>query len=138
MAAYSEKAQPYLDAIAEGVFGDQKIRDWVIQATPHEAAYFGASVLIDEQRAVRWHAKPTKQPFWANYHCGKDKRCTCRIEGSDALESDAIFSSETKLALCWRSTSNSNTQVSPSNSANRKHIHSVPPALRRRIPGGNH
>jgi hypothetical protein len=91
MVAYSGKAQPYLDAIAEGVFGSPHIRDWILETTPHEAAYRGADVLIEEQRAVRWHAKPTIQPFWANYWCGKDSRCTCRIEGSKGLESDAIF-----------------------------------------------
>lgn len=91
MGAYSEKAQPYLDAIAAGVFGAPQIRDWMLQGTPHETAYRGASVLIDEQRAVRWRTKSTRQPFWANYWCGKDSRCTCRIEGSKGLESDAIF-----------------------------------------------
>lgn len=91
MVAYSGKAQPYLDAIAAGVFGDARIRDWIVEGTPHEAAYLGADILMDEQRKVRWHAKPTIQPFWANYWCGRDSRCTCRIEGSRGLESDAIF-----------------------------------------------
>ena len=91
MVAYSEKAQPYLDAIANGVFHDPRVRDWIIAGTPHEAAYLGADVLIEAQRSVRWHAKLTKQPFWANYWRGRDSRCTCRIEGSRGLESDAIF-----------------------------------------------
>lgn len=91
MVAYSEKAQPYLNAIAAGMFGDQSIRDWIVEGTSHEAAYLGADILIDEQRKVRWHAKPTLQPFWANYWCGRDSRCSCRIEGSRGLESDAIF-----------------------------------------------
>jgi hypothetical protein len=91
MAAYSEKAQPYLDAIAASVFTSQEVRDWLIAGTPVEASYAGSDALIDEQRAVRWQKKPTKQPFWANYWCGRDSRCTCRIEGSTGLESDAIF-----------------------------------------------
>jgi len=91
MVAYSPKAQPYLDAIADGIFGYPDIRDWILERTPHENTYRGADVLIDEQRLVRWHSKPTKQPFWANYWCGRDVRCTCRIEGSKSLESDAIF-----------------------------------------------
>src|SRR5690606_18668914 len=45
----------------------------------------------DEQRATRWATKRTKQPFWANYWCELDRRCTCRIDGSKALETDAIF-----------------------------------------------
>jgi hypothetical protein len=91
MVAYSGKAQPYLDVIAECVFSDHSIRDWILEGTPHEAEYRGSSVLFDEQRAVRWHSKPTRQPFWANYWCGRDSRCTCRIDGSKGLESDAIF-----------------------------------------------
>jgi hypothetical protein len=91
MPAYSGKAQPYLRAIADGVFTPQEVRDWMITGTPAMESYAGADVLIDEQRAIRWRAKPTKQPFWANYWCGRDSRCTCRIEGSKGLESDAIF-----------------------------------------------
>jgi hypothetical protein len=88
---YSKKAQPYLDAIAESVFTSQGVRDWLIKGTPAEANYAGSGVLIDKQREVRWRKNRTKQPFWANYHCGRDSCCTCRIPGSKALESDAIF-----------------------------------------------
>lgn len=91
MTAYSSKAQPYLDAIAAGIFTSMKVRDWLIKGTPVEANYLGSDVLLDEQRHVRWHKRRTKQPFWANYWCGRDSRCTCRIEGSKGLESDAIF-----------------------------------------------
>lgn len=91
MPAYSGKAQPYLDAIAESVFASQDVRDWLIRGTPVEARYVKAAALIEEQRSVRWRTKPTTQPFWANYWCGRDSRCTCRIEGSKGLESDAIF-----------------------------------------------
>jgi hypothetical protein len=98
MPAYSGKAQPYLDAIAEGLFASQEIRDWLLVGTSMAEQYTGAKVLIDEQRAVRWRVKPTKQPFWANYWCGRDSRCTCRIEGSKGLESDAIFFLRNDLA----------------------------------------
>lgn len=91
MTDYSAKAQPFLDAIAEGVFTSQDIRDWLIAGTPHQVNYVGSVALTDDQRAVRWKSKPTKQPYWANYWCGRDSRCTCRIEGSSGLESDAIF-----------------------------------------------
>jgi hypothetical protein len=91
MPAYSGKAQRYLDAIAASVFASQHVRDWLIRDTPVESNYIGSSVLFDEQRAVRWCKKPTRQPFWANYWCGRDSQCTCRIEGSKGLESDAIF-----------------------------------------------
>lgn len=91
MPAYSSKALPYLDAIAEGVFSSETIRDWLITGTPAEAQYLGADILIDEQRKRRWQRSQMKQPFWANYWCGRDAHCTCRIEGSKGLESDAIF-----------------------------------------------
>jgi len=80
MPVYSEKAQPYLDAIAESVFTSQDVRDWLIKGTPVESNYARSGVLFDEQCAVRWPTKRTKQPFWANYWCGRDSRCTCRIE----------------------------------------------------------
>jgi hypothetical protein len=91
MPGYSSKPQPYLDAIADGVFTSQEVRDWLISGTPAETSFSGATVLVDEQRVVRWKSKPTKQPFWANYWCGRDTNCTCRLQGSKAIESDAIF-----------------------------------------------
>ncbi len=91
MPSYSEKAQPYLDAIAAGVFKSINVRNWLIEGTPAADQYINSDVLIDEQRDVRWSKGPTKQPFWANYWCGRDAHCTCRIEGSKGLESDAIF-----------------------------------------------
>jgi hypothetical protein len=91
MSGYSAKAQPYLDAIAESIFTSNKVRDWLIKGISMEANYLGSDVLIAEQEAVRWARRRTKQPCWANYFCGLDSRCTCRIEGSKSLESDAIF-----------------------------------------------
>ncbi|WP_162561327.1 hypothetical protein [Methylobacterium terrae] len=63
----------------------------MIEGTPAAADYSFADILIQEQKAVRWRSKQTTQPFWANYWCGRDSRCQCRIPGSKALESDAIF-----------------------------------------------
>jgi hypothetical protein len=91
MSGYSAKAQPYLNAIAESVFTSQEVRDWLLKGTLVEANYLGSDVLIAEQEAVRWAKRRTKQPCWANYFCGLDSRCTCRIEGSKSLESGAIF-----------------------------------------------
>ncbi|WP_299417569.1 hypothetical protein [uncultured Sulfitobacter sp.] len=91
MATYSDKAQPFLDLIAAYVFNDRAFRDWLVQGTSSEQGYEGSTPLIEEQKRTRWVHKPTKQPFWANYWCGRDRDCTCRIEGSKGLESDAIF-----------------------------------------------
>jgi hypothetical protein len=91
MAGYSAKAQPYLDAIATGVFTNQGFRDWLLLGTLSEALYRDSRVLLEEQRNLRWRRRMTRQPFWANYHCGRDSACRCRIPGSVALESDAVF-----------------------------------------------
>lgn len=91
VAAYSQKAQPFLNAIADGIFTSVEVRNWLIAQTNAASSYKSAAILIEEQKAVRWHKKPTLQPFWANYHCGRDADCTCRIVGSKSLESDAIF-----------------------------------------------
>lgn len=91
MPAYSGKAQPYLDAIAAGIFSSVVVRNWLIKGTTAELNYSSPDVLIEEQRAKRWAKCPTKQPFWANYWCGRDSRCECRIKDSRGLESDAIF-----------------------------------------------
>lgn len=64
--------------------------DWLIRGTPAQADYRGAEPLTEEQRAVRWVRRPSKQPFWANYFCGRETACSCRIDDSRALESDAI------------------------------------------------
>ncbi len=91
MSDYSAKALPYLCAIAQSVFTSQDVRDWLIEGTVVAAEYTGSKVLEFEQEAVRWAKGKTKQPFWSNYHCGRDSQCTCRVEGSRSLESDAIF-----------------------------------------------
>ena len=85
---YSYKAQPYLDAIANAVFSDQSVRDWLVTTTRHEPAYFGAKSLDREQQSVR---PGTKMPFYCTYFCGRDSDCTCRIAGSKSLETDAMF-----------------------------------------------
>ncbi|WP_435539990.1 hypothetical protein [Azospirillum sp. ST 5-10] len=91
MPAYSGKAQPFLDAIAASMFSSSDVRNWILAGTAAAATYDGASILDDEQKTVRWRRGRTKQPFWANYFCGKDSQCTCRIHESKSLESDAIF-----------------------------------------------
>jgi hypothetical protein len=88
MVAYSGKAQPYLDAIGAAVLASPVTRDWLLAGTPAEMTYACSTILADDQRNKRG---PTKQPFWANYWCGLDKRCTCRIQDSRSLESDAVF-----------------------------------------------
>jgi hypothetical protein len=88
MPGYSAKAQPFLNAIADGVFRSVDIRNRLIAGTPAELSYHNSDVLHNEPRAIR---SKTTQPFWANHFCGRDGDCVCRVADSKALESDAIF-----------------------------------------------
>jgi hypothetical protein len=87
-ARYSGRAQPFLDAIAAGVFGHQAVRDGLLAGTAQAAAFRGARAMAAEQERLR---PGTRQPFWANVFCGRDAACTCRVPGSRSLESDAVF-----------------------------------------------
>ena len=87
-ASYNSRAQPFLDAIAEAVFSRQTVRDWLVAETRHAQIYTGAVSLHEQQERLR---PGTKLPFYCTYFCGKDSRCTCRIEGSRSLETDAMF-----------------------------------------------
>ena len=87
-ASYSFRAQPFLDAIADAVFSRQTVRDWLVAETHHAQVYTGAVSLHEQQERLR---PGTKLPFYCTYFCGKDPRCTCRIEGSRSLETDAMF-----------------------------------------------
>jgi hypothetical protein len=87
-AAYSAKAQPFLDAIAQAAFASRSVQDWLLRDTPHAAHYAGATSLHVAQAAAR---PTTKQPFYCNYWCGRDARCTCRPEGSTGLETDLML-----------------------------------------------
>ncbi len=88
MSSYSSKAQPFLDAIAAAAFTDGRVRNWIIAGTRHEDRYAFAVSLHELQKEYR---PGTKQPFYVNYWCGRDKRCTCRIEGSSSLETDLML-----------------------------------------------
>lgn len=88
MVRYSHKAAPYLDAFALAMFASPELRDWLLQGTEFEASYAGAECLNDMQHALRPN---TKQPFYVNYWCGRDSRCTCRPPGSKGLETDLMI-----------------------------------------------
>lgn len=60
MPGYSEKAQPFLDAIGHAVLSSVEIRDWILTGIPSAISYIGSKTLADDQRAKRG---ATKQPF---------------------------------------------------------------------------
>lgn len=87
-AAYGHRAQPMLDSLAQAAFGLGAVRDWLVAGTRVEGAYTGAASLHAAQAALR---PGTKQPFYCNYHCGRDAACTCRPPGSRGLETDLML-----------------------------------------------
>lgn len=87
MARYSERVQPMIDGVVRSLFTDASFRAWVLEGTHHAEAYSGAEPLMKQQHALRPN---TRQPFYSNYFCGRDSRCTCRVPGSRSLETDAM------------------------------------------------
>lgn len=87
MSDYSGRAQPYLDAIGAAIFANGILRDWIVAGTRADA-WRGAVSLHDRQRALT--PKTQKQPFFCNYFCGLDSRCTCRPDGTKGLETDLM------------------------------------------------
>jgi hypothetical protein len=88
MTVYSARAKPCLDAIALAAFTEERVRNWILTGTKHEATYHDVASLHELQRKRR---PKTKQPFYVNYWCGRDKRCICRIEESTSLETDLML-----------------------------------------------
>jgi len=92
MPAYSHKARPYMDAIAEAILSSSDVRNWMIEGTPMQEQYADSDILSPNNDATLGIRSEQKQPFWANYWCGRGSNCTCQYpEDSNALESDAIF-----------------------------------------------
>ena len=90
MTSYSERAQPYLDAIAQAIFSQERVRNWILIGTRHEAAYANAKCLYGEQEACR---RKIKQPFYCNYWCSwceSDTNCGIRFDGSRPIETDMM------------------------------------------------
>ena len=88
MSSYSSRAQPFLDAIANAAFAGPEIRNWLLAGTKAASRWPAPVSLHEHQHALRPN---TRQPFYSNYWCGKDSRCTCRPEGSRALETDMML-----------------------------------------------
>lgn len=88
MSAYSARAQPYLDAVAAAAFGQQGVRDGLVSGTALADRYRGSASLHAQQAARR---KPMRQPFYSTYWCGRDRACTCRVEGARGLETDMML-----------------------------------------------
>lgn len=87
MSNYSSRAQPFMDAFATSLFLRSETRNWLFKGTQLETAFLGSRSLHEEQRNRR--AK-TKQPFYCNYWCGRDKKCSCRVAGAKGLETDMM------------------------------------------------
>jgi hypothetical protein len=87
MAAYSELELRYARPVAEAVLADPAFRRWLLCQTPFERTYFDAVPIGDEQARLR--SRGLKNPYWFNYWCGKDRRCSCRV--GTGIETDILI-----------------------------------------------
>jgi hypothetical protein len=86
MTPYSDAELRYARPVAEAILADKYFRGWLLAGTPHQETYSNAEPLGDIQAALR--SKGMKNPYWFNYWCGKDSRCTCRI--GTGIETDVL------------------------------------------------
>lgn len=88
MAAYSESELRYARPVAKAILENSAFRCWLLTGTKYEnAASDVHPVEEDIQRRLR---SPTmKNPYWFNYWCGKDSKCSCRI--GTGIETDILL-----------------------------------------------
>lgn len=99
-AGYSELELRYARPLAAALIADADFRDWVLSGTRHERLARTAFHDAERQR-LRRNLPSMKNPYWFNYWCGKDRRCTCRV--GTAVETDILLifacEDETDLAV---------------------------------------
>jgi hypothetical protein len=91
MCRYQPKAQPYLDAIAQGVRNAHDAREFLLRGTMFEKTYADAIPLWQEQWDKRDKKNSMTCPFWSNYWSEHCRSCDCRIDKSVSMEIAALF-----------------------------------------------
>lgn len=91
MAAYSELELRYARPIANALLHNCIFRQWLLTGTTQQNNALEARSLGDLQRSLR--SPSMKNPWWFNYWCGKDSKCTCRI--GTGIETDILLIFET-------------------------------------------
>ena len=87
MAAYSALELPYARPVACAILESGVFRDWFLAGTKHEASLVNARTVGAIQGGLR--SKTMRNPWWFNYWCGKDSRCSCRI--GSGIETDILL-----------------------------------------------
>ena len=97
MAAYSELELRYARPVANAILESGPFRHWLLAGTKHERDALTARPIGDIQGSVR--SARLKNPYWFNYHCGKDSKCECKI--GTGIETDIllILDCDTKRSL---------------------------------------
>src|SRR3954451_17680717 len=97
--AYSESELAYARPVAKALIEDSGFRGWFLSGTKFEVGAVDACPLVEAQSKLR--SRSMKNPFWFNYWCGKDAKCTCRI--GSGIETDMLiilsFPDERTVAL---------------------------------------
>lgn len=85
---YSELELKYARPIADGILNSSNFRHFLLKGTAFESMSETAIPLWEEQEKLR--SKNLKNPYWFNYWCGKDSRCTCRAK-EGGIETDIMM-----------------------------------------------
>lgn len=83
MLRYSDLELRYARPVAQAILDNASFREWMLEGTDHS----GAHPIGVEQAALR--SPSMKNPYWFNYWCGKDSRCSCRI--GSGIETDILI-----------------------------------------------
>jgi hypothetical protein len=87
ISKYSELELRYARPVARAILESGDFRQWLLAGTRHESSALAARPIGEIQRALR---SPTmKNPYWFNYWCSKDSKCSCRI--GTGIETDILL-----------------------------------------------
>ena len=87
MSKYSELELRYARPVANGILQDREFRQWLLSGTRHGTTWLDAQPVGAIQGTLR--SPGIKNPYWFNYWCGKDSRCSCRI--GTGIETDIFL-----------------------------------------------
>lgn len=87
MAPYSEKELQYARPLAKAILESADFRAWLLAGTKFEKEGVAAVPIGEVQGALR--SANLKNPYWFNYWCPRDSRCSCRI--GTGIETDILL-----------------------------------------------
>jgi hypothetical protein len=87
MTAYSADELRYARPLVAAFLKSGDFRQWLLGGTKHEKNITNAAPAGEIQGSLR--SPNIKNPYWFNYFCPKDSKCTCRIESG--IETDILL-----------------------------------------------